>query len=248
MKPSALVSGPLASVLCLWRGFTMLNAPGLRRYVWAPVLINLLLYGLGFWAASHYFAQVMSWLIPGWLDWLRWLLWPLFTLILLIVAFFTFTLLANVIGAPFYGLLAAKTHRLLTGQAPAGGTGPWAKELVASLASEGARVAYIATRLLPLLPLFLVPVANLLVSAIWLLFGAWSLALEYMAYPLELHGLSFAEQRASIRRRRLDALAFGGAVMLGLSMPLINIFIPPAAVIGATLYIAGREKGRVSSV
>lgn len=240
MSTSTIVFRPIDAAFCLWRGLRMLNRPGLRRYVWAPLLINLALYGLGFWVAIHYFGLAMDWLIPAWLDWLRWLLWPFFTVVLVTVAFFTFTLVVNLVGVPFYGLLAEEAYRLLSGRTTGSTARPWAKELIASFKQESARMAYIATRALPLLPLFLVPVVNVAISAIWVVFGAWSLALEYMAYPLEMRGLSFGEQRTLLRKRRLEALAFGGAVMLGLSIPLVNIFIPPAAVIGATLYFVRR--------
>lgn len=186
----------------------------------------------------------MSHLIPAWLDWLRWLLWPLFALALIGIAFFTFTLIANLVGAPFYSVLAERAHHLITGQKPAGPDRPWFREIGASLRAEGARMAYIALRALPLLPLFLVPVVNVLISAIWMLFGAWCLALEYMAYPLELRGASFGEQRALAKQRRMEVLVFGGLVMLGLSIPVLNIFVPPAAVIGATLYWAERTTAR----
>ncbi|QSA98680.1 sulfate transporter CysZ [Methylococcus sp. EFPC2] len=215
----------------------MLNEPKFRRYVWAPILINLLIYGFGAWAVSHYFGLAMDGLIPAWLDWLRWLLWPLFALVLFVLAFFSFTLIANLIGAPFYGVLARRVHEEITGRQPAASDASWLRELTRGVGSEAGRMAYIASRALMLLPTFLVPVLNILSSAIWLLFGAWGLALEYYAYPLELRGLSFADQRNLARRNRIDTLAFGGAVMLGLSIPILNIFIPPAAVIGATLYL-----------
>jgi len=39
-------------------------------------------------------------------------------------------------------------------------------------------------------------------------------------------------------------LSFGGAAMVGLAMPGLNILIPPAAVIGATLYLAEADSAR----
>jgi CysZ protein len=55
---------------------------------------------------------------------------------------------------------------------------------------------------------------------------------------LEARGILFSEQRDMIGKRRVETLAFGGAVMLGLAIPVLNVLIPPAAVIGATLYFA----------
>lgn len=240
-KTTALIVGPLASAGCLLRGLKFLGQPGLRRYVWLPLLINLILYSAGFWLATHYFSAAMNWLVPAWLDWLRWLLWPLFAFSLFLIAFFTFTLVANLIGSPFYGQLAEQAQIILTGQTPSFEVKPfhWGKDLAKSFASEGNRMLYFALRAIPLLVLFLIPGVNLIAPFLWLLFGAWSLSLEYLSYPLEARGLLFGEQREIAKKRRIETLAFGGAVMLGLAIPVLNILIPPAAVIGATLYLAG---------
>lgn len=232
--------GPAAAVLYLVQGLKLLNAPGLRPYVWFPILLNLVLYSAGFWLASRYFTAAMHWLVPAWLDWLRWLLWPLFALLLLATAFFTFTLMTNLLGSPFYGRLTEQVRKMhAEGQRPAHGVEHGA---LASLISEARRLGYFALRALPLLALFLIPLINVIAPFLWMLFGAWSLSLDYMAYPLEARGLLFREQRAVVRKRRLEMLAFGGAVMLGLAIPLLNMFIPPAAVIGATLYILEAER------
>ncbi|WP_045224246.1 sulfate transporter CysZ [Methyloterricola oryzae] len=232
--------GPAAAFLFLVQGLKLLNAPGLRRYVWFPILINVVLYSAGFWLASRYFTAAMHWLVPAWLDWLRWLLWPLFALLLLATAFFTFTLMTNLLGSPLYGRLTEQVRRLqASGQIAAPGS---EHSALASLFSESRRLGYFALRALPLLALFLIPLINVIAPFLWMLFGAWSLSLDYMAYPLEARGLLFKEQRDVVRKRRLDMLAFGGAVMLGLAIPLLNIFIPPAAVIGATLYILEAER------
>jgi len=62
------------------------------------------------------------------------------------------------------------------------------------------------------------------------------MALEYLAYPLENHGVLFSEQKELVKSVRLGALSFGGLAVLGLTIPVLNIVVAPAAVIGATLY------------
>ncbi|MGZ8184564.1 MAG: EI24 domain-containing protein, partial [Methylobacter sp.] len=71
---------------------------------------------------------------------------------------------------------------------------------------------------------------------LWALFGAWGMALEYLAYPLENEGVLFSEQKELVKSVRLGALSFGGLAVLGLTIPVLNIIVAPAAVIGATLY------------
>jgi CysZ protein len=61
--------------------------------------------------------------------------------------------------------------------------------------------------------------------------------MEFMAYPLENEGLLFAEQKDLLTTARFGVLSFGGIVMLGLTLPVLNIIIAPAAVIGATIYL-----------
>ena len=63
------------------------------------------------------------------------------------------------------------------------------------------------------------------------------MALEYLAYPLENKGLLFAEQKQLLKSVRFGTLSFGGVAMLGLTLPVFNILVAPAAVIGATIYI-----------
>jgi len=54
--------------------------------------------------------------LPGWLSFLDFLLCPLFVVLLLLMVFFTFTLLANIIAAPFNGFLAEKVEVVVRGE------------------------------------------------------------------------------------------------------------------------------------
>jgi CysZ protein len=243
-RPPSL--GPLAGAAYLLRGLAMLGQPGLRHFVWLPLLINLSLYGVGAWVGAHYFSAALDWLVPGWLDWLRWLLWPLFALLLSAIVLFSFTLLANIVASPFYGPLAEKVLRNAGVPVADGGEGGLLAAWAVDLGSELRRAAYFGLRALPLLLLSAVPGLNLAAPPLWLLYGAWSLSLEYLAYPLEARGVRFDRQRALAAERRLESLGFGGAVLLGLAVPVLNVLIPPAAVIGATLCVADRERASAS--
>jgi CysZ protein len=57
-----------------------------------------------------------QWLPHSW-QWLGWILWPIFALLVVAVLFFAFALLANLLGAPFNGLLAQAVHELLASPA-----------------------------------------------------------------------------------------------------------------------------------
>lgn len=225
-------NNPLIAIGFLLKGLKLATNPKLRSFIIIPILINLVLYSIVLALGYYYVDELITKAIPDWLHWLNWILWPLFFISFFVLSFFSFTVLANLIAAPFYGLLAARTQSIISGDVQI-----VEQPLTQVLIAESKRVLYIITRMLPLLVLFFIPVINVLASFVLAIFGAWCLAMEYMAYPLENEGLLFAEQKELLKSMRLGALSFGGITMLGLTLPVLNIIIAPAAVIGATLYL-----------
>lgn len=229
------------SIRCGLRGLGLVFAPGLRRYAVVPVLLNLVLFSAAFWLAGVYFEEFLNWLIPAWLDWLRWLLWPVFGLSFLLLTVFSFSLIANILGSFFYGKLAKKVElhfldkKMLTTDV--------ANEVgwFDGLSSEIKRLWYYFSRAVPILLLFVVPGVNLIAPFVWLIFSAWFIAMEFIAYPLEEDGFQFADQRQLMRPYRLNVIAFGSLVLVGLAIPFLNLLVPPAAVIGATIYAHNKK-------
>jgi len=228
-------NSPLYAIHCLLKGFKLLFIPELRHFVIAPLIINLFVFGAALAVGVYYFEVFMHYILPQWLEFLTWLLWPLFGLSFLLMMYFSFILIANVIASPFYGMLAERTMLYLEGSAPAQTT-PLAQAMVTGFASSLKRLGYFASRAIPLLILFMIPGINLIAPLVWMLFSAWVVGQEYIAYPLESKGYDFDRQRIMVKEIRLGLLAYGGLIMLGLAIPLLNILIPPAAVVGATIY------------
>lgn len=214
------------------KGLKWVFRPELRQYILIPLAINLVLYSTLLFLAYTYINTLIEQFIPDWLTWLNWVLWPLFFLGFFIIGFFTFTLVANLLASPFYGALSAKTTRLISNEQFLVNEPPVVKVLLA----ECGRMSYLLLRALPLVIISVIPGVNVVAPVLWGLFGAWGMALEYFAYPLENTGILFAEQKNIIKRHRLSTLSFGGLVMVGLTLPIINLLIAPAAVIGATLW------------
>lgn len=221
----------------LLEGFRLLRKPGLRRFVLMPVLINVLLFGglIGLaydWVdgSSRYLVERL----PDWLHWLSYLVIPVFVLTSLVVIFYGFSVLANLVAAPFNGLLAEAVESHLTGRQPAGDWRQVLRDSVPSILSELRKLLYFALRALPLLVLLLVPVVNVAASVLWVLFTAWMMTVQYLDFPMANHQLFFKEQRARLRKRPLLAWSFGGLVMLVTLVPVLNFFVMPAAVAGAT--------------
>ncbi|MDI1230766.1 MAG: sulfate transporter CysZ [Methylobacter sp.] len=225
-------SNPVLAVGFLFKGLKLVSRPELRKFIIIPVLINIVLYSAALALSYFYIADLIDQFIPGWLQWLSWILWPLFFISFFIAGFFTFTVLANLIAAPFYGHLSAKTLAMVSDKPITISEPPLAKVLLAELK----RMGYLGTRALPLLIVSIIPGINVIAPVLWALFGAWGMALEYLAYPLENEGVLFSEQKNLVKSVRLGALSFGGLAVLGLTIPVLNIIIAPAAVIGATLY------------
>lgn len=228
-------------------GFRLVRTRGLRRFVWMPLLVNLLVFGgLGWWiySAAASWLDAFSlfdrfgdfWLIQLLETLLRWL----FGLALFLVLSFAFTLLANLIGAPFNGLLAERVEAHLTGN-----TSPAApplmvmiKSLPRLMGSELGKLLYMVAFLIPLLLLQFIPVINIVAPVLIFMFGAWMFALEYLDYPMGNHGALFRDVRRTMRQQRKTAFGFGIVVALFSMVPVINWFIMPVAVAGATaLYV-----------
>ena len=114
---------------------------------------------------------------PGYLDWIIWLLWPVFVLLALLGLFFGFTLLANLIGSPFNGLLAERVERLVDPESHPPDSLSLATELFSAPLEELRKLMHVFLLAVPLILLWLVPPAYPFLPFLWAAFGAWVLAL-----------------------------------------------------------------------
>lgn len=228
-------------------GWRLVRTKGLRRFVWMPLLVNILVFGvLGWWINALATQWLESWtLFSTWGDWwivraLETLLQWVFTLVLLFSLAYFFTLLANLIGAPFNGLLSERVEAHLLGK-ETDSAPTWltlVKSLPRLMGSEIAKLLYLAVCLIPLIILQFVPIVNFVAPALLFLFGAWMFALEYMDYPMGNHGAVFKDVRKRMRGNRRLAYGFGSGVAVLSTIPIVNLLIMPVAVAGATaLYV-----------
>lgn len=225
----------------LTRGAQLIIKPELRLFVFVPVVINMVLFVIITNLLIQQFGFAMDWLLgglPGWLDFLAWILWVLFSVILLLVYGYTFSIITNIIAAPFYGVLADKTEALIKGQGAE--AEPLRQMIPRTLRREMIKLWYFVVRGIGIIILTLIlswiPVINIAVPVIIFLWGAWTMAIQYVDYAADNHRLSFHAMRDRLGTPKYSTFGFGGLVMIGTMLPLANIIILPIAVVGGTIF------------
>ncbi len=221
-------------------GAKFITQPGLRRYVAIPILINTIMFTLLLWTGIHYFGEFTTWIdtkIPHWLQWLNVILWLLFSASFLLVLVYAFTMIANLLGAPFNSLLSEKVEIFLGGYPPSADvtlTG-LVKDVPRSIGRQVLVIFYYLPRALIFLVLFIIPVANVVAGILWFFFNALMMSIQYTDYPADNHRLPFKEMKDMLAEKRMLSLGFGTAVMFCSMIPVVNLFVMPAAVAGATI-------------
>ena len=218
-----------------FNGFSLVFSSGIKRFVLIPFIINLGLFSL---AAKLLSEQLDIWLdklLPTWLQWLEWLIWPLFAVAMFLIVFYTFTVIANLIAAPFNSVLSAKVEAMLTGRKPEDiNSDKFLKLMIRTLKSEIQKILYAIKWFIPLVIITFIPAINIISPFLWIWFAAWFFALEYSDYPLANHGHFFDDVKSYNQKNRMRTLGFGTGVFILTSIPLINFIAMPVAVAGAT--------------
>ncbi|MDR2315714.1 MAG: sulfate transporter CysZ [Pseudomonas sp.] len=231
----------------LHEGLKLVLSPNLRLFVLLPLAVNLLLFGGLIYFAGHQFGLWLDALmptLPDWLSFLSYILWPLFVALLLLMVFFTFTLVANIIAAPFNGFLAEKVEVVVRGQDnfPAFSWDELVAMVPRTFSREMRKLGYFLPRAIGLFILSFIPVVNVVAAPLWLMFGVWMMAIQYIDYPADNNKMSWQDMLAWLRSKRWQSLGFGGITYLALMIPGVNVLMMPAAVAGATLFWVRERK------
>lgn len=234
----------------VFSGFKLIIQPGIRIYVLIPFLINALLFASAVAYGSNILSDFIDSWSTGWWEWIRWILWPLFVIVSLAVFFFCFTIVANLIAAPFNGFLAEAVESKLSDTilTDTGGLKAIPAEIIKAIKSESRKFLYFIVRAIPLILLFIIPVVQIAAPFFWLFFGSWMLALEYIDYPMGNHGIAFPEQRKIMIMKKKQTFGFGLGVMILTFIPVINFIAMPVAVAGASkLWVDKLKPAQISS-
>lgn len=236
-------------------GAKIIASPGMKRFVLIPLIANIIVFifltslliqyfsavtnyfsdALSGWAWMAYFAAIIATILSG-----------LAAFVILLIYGYSFNLITNIIAAPFYGMLAEKIEHKLTGNvAPEESI---SSLTVRTLQRELVKLWYFISRgFLVFFCLFIlafIPILNFLVPFVAVFWGTWVLTLQYVDYPADNNHISFNELRRQIKNKRYSTLGFGGVILVGSMVPIINIFIMPIAVAGGTLFWINELSGQ----
>ncbi|WP_100268701.1 sulfate transporter CysZ [Vibrio fluvialis] len=230
-------------------GFDIAVSPGIRRFVLMPLLSNILLVGGAlYYLFSHLDSWINDWMgqIPDWLSWLSYILWPLLVITILATFSYFFSTLANFIAAPFNGLLAEKVEEKLTGKkVNDDGVLAVVKDVPRIMAREWRKLVYVLPKAIGLFILLLIPaLGQTLGPILWFIFTAWMLAIQYCDYPFDNHKVTFNDMRNSLKQKQGKAYTFGMLVSVLTTIPVVNLFVMPVAVCGATAMWVNEFRGQ----
>ena len=219
-------------------GFKLIFQPGLRRFAFIPLIINTILFIILFMVLIHYMAQFNTWFanhLPHWLSWLAGVIWVLVFISFFLILIYTFVWIANILAAPFNGLLAEKVEYYLTGKKlPSRTVFENVKDVPRVMGRQLGMLLFYVPWAVLILIIFFVPVVQAFAAFAWFVFNAWFMTLTYLDYPTDNHQIPLSEVRKMLREKPGLALGFGISVLVATMIPVLNFFVIPASVAAAT--------------
>ncbi|HEX2158399.1 MAG TPA: EI24 domain-containing protein, partial [Actinomycetes bacterium] len=160
----------------------------------------------------------------------------------------SFTVIAQIIGQPFYERISDRVeHQLGVQRDPERLDAPWWWTFPRASLESALLLALTLACTAPLFVLGLIPVlGQTVVPVLQALVAGFFLAVELLAIPLERRGLRLAGRLRFVWRHRAQTLGFGVTAFLLFLVPLMNVLAMPGAVVGATLLVrrlSGEEAG-----
>jgi len=231
-----------------FKGFDLIKTKGIRRFVFVPLAVNLVIFVFAFYflyQEMDYYLSQLSALYPDWLPFINYLIWPLVFLAAIVFFSFIFSAVANWIAAPFNGLLSEKMEAALTNQAPPSGSAmDIIKDIPRTLSREWCKLKYYLPRAIGFfLIMWILPLIG---QIIWFLFVSWMMAIQYKDYPFDNHKVPFNEMKHALQQRKSLSYSFGITVAFFSMVPLINLIVMPVAICGATALWVDHYKNQVA--
>lgn len=227
----------LKGALSLLGGLRLLLARAeLRAVLWRMlgllVLMLLLLMAGTFWLAVTLAEMFMPTGDAWYVDALAWLVW-LFALILSLGAGIVgFVTLGSIAAAPWLDALCVRVERL-AGKALNEPDQPWWKLVAASMWNAFIPLLnFLPWALLALLLLLVPVIGTVAAGVIWAYAGLRLLSFEFMDAPAARRDWQWKERKSELAQNKWFYLGFSGIASLLLVVPILNLFVLPAAVVG----------------
>ncbi len=223
----------------LLQGLKVLTNPGYRRFIFIPLLANIVFFIILTTFMFGLFGDAVLWAVdwlPSWMNFVSWFIWFVLGSVFFIVYGVSFSIITNIFAAPFNGLLAEKIQRDMGVDLPEGET---LSSLIArTLGRELSKLMYFIWYglwvTLALVLLSWVPLLNLLVPILAFIWGAWCLSIQYLDYAADNNQQTFKNLRVDAKKSLFSSLSFGGVIAFLMMVPVVNIFVMPVAVAGGT--------------
>jgi CysZ protein len=209
---------------------------GLKRFILIPISFNFvlflslayILYRSMIHYSDYYVAQ-----LPTWLHFLQGFFFIIFALSFFLIFLSTFTVIFNLIAAPFNGLLAEKAQHLIYNT-----TIPSLSFYEIALRSIKRQIQfllYFVPRFCAMVLLFFIPFIQPIYPLLWFIFNAWILSIQYQDFAMDNNLVPFQEMKNKVRKSSMISLGFGSVINLASFVPALNLIMMPAAVIGGVI-------------
>ena len=213
----------------------------LIKYSIAPMLINLVIYGSIFiFTYSWLMGSLERWLgienteAGFWLKFVHTLLFIIGFLLALFICYLLFTILGNIITAPFNEEISQRVEEIVTNGRVVSKMGFW-EDAYISIKGEVQKLLFYLVILLLIFSLNLIPIAGSVLSTIiGIIFSCFYNALDFLDFPMTRKKMRFRDKLKVTRQGKLVTYGFGLTAFLLMFLPVVNVFMKPILVAAGT--------------
>ncbi len=214
----------------------LFNHISLIRLAVIPWLINLILFLILIFVLYTHLGHLIALLMTRPETWYGLILYYLLSAFIfftsLILGFFVLCFIGNIIAAPFHEWITRNTKFLVGGNTDKKENLPFWKEAKRIIKNQSRKLLILLLLEICALAFLLIPFLGTLLCSILTFI---LLAFQFLEFPFEIERFSVSQQIKTFFQFPLMWLGFGCGITLLLTIPIINLTILPAGVVGATL-------------
>lgn len=233
----------------IFSGLKVALSPECRMFVIIPIIINIIVLAAGGYLVFNFIQNLLAeylQVLPEWLSFLSYIIWFLLFCTVGFVFCYIFSTVATIIASPFYGVLAEKAEGVIRGTPFNSGSDDGLVDIIKDipriLRRELQKMGFYLPRVVVCIIISLIPVVNIVAPICWFLLAAWMMTLQYCDYAYDNHKIPFAHMRNDLGLHRLATFSMGAVIAVLMTVPVLNLLIPPAAVCAGTRYYVEMQK------